>query len=173
MNQVLLGVLSGLIVMSVLGCSPQVDVTTARSAKQRSTSPDVSETDVAELSGGNRAFAFDLYRAVREQEGNLFYSPYSISAALAMTYAGARGETEREMARTLHFALPQNQLHPAFNRIDLELASRGEGAAAKDEQGFRLKVDGKALTGEVLSIPTVDEIAPAVQVQLVVELYSR
>jgi len=71
---------------------------------------------------------------------NLFYSPHSISLALAMTVAGARGETERQMADTLHFTLPQDRLHPAFNRLDLELAQRGEGAEGKDGEGFRLHI---------------------------------
>jgi serpin B len=60
--------------------------------------------------------------------------------ALAMTYAGARGETEQQMADTLHFILPQGRLHPAFNGLDLELAARGEGAEGKDEEGFRLNI---------------------------------
>jgi serpin B len=75
-----------------------------------------------------------------EKEGNLFYSPYSISAALAMTYAGARGDTKKQMADTLQFYLSQNQLHPAFNSLDQELASRGEGAQGKDGEGFRLNI---------------------------------
>jgi len=57
-----------------------------------------------------------------------------------MTYAGARGETEQQMADTLHFVLAQNHLHPAFNGLDLELASRGEGAEGKDGEGFRLNI---------------------------------
>ena len=66
---------------------------------------------VAELVDGNSAFAFDLYHALREtSDGNLFYSPYSISLALAMTYGGARGETERQMADTLHYLLPHEQI---------------------------------------------------------------
>ncbi len=112
----------------------------ARSEKQRVTSPDVSTSGLADLVAGNSAFAFDLYRALSEEPGNLFYSPYSISLALAMTYAGARGETERQMADTLHFVLPQDRLHPAFNGLDLELARRGEGAAGRDEKGFRLNI---------------------------------
>jgi hypothetical protein len=40
---------------------------------------------------GNTAFALDLYQRLKDQPGNLFFSPYSISASLAMTYAGARG----------------------------------------------------------------------------------
>jgi serpin B len=57
--------------------------------------------------------------------GNLFFSPYSISQALAMTYAGARAETETQMAATLRFVLAQEALHKAFNGLDQELASRG------------------------------------------------
>jgi len=63
-----------------------------------------------------------------------------ISLALAMTYAGARGDTEQQMADTLRFTLPNNQLHPAFNWLDIELGSRGEGAKGKDEKGFRLNI---------------------------------
>ena len=51
---------------------------------------------------GNNAFAFDLYRVLSDGEGNLFYSPFSISQALAMTSAGAKGETLRQMEATLH-----------------------------------------------------------------------
>jgi len=107
---------------------------------QREPSPQVSEGDLAELVEGNSAFAFDLYQVLRGGNGNLFYSPYSISLALAMTYAGARGETEGQMAEALHFLLSQERLHPAFNALDLELASRGEGAAGKDGEGFRLNI---------------------------------
>jgi serpin B len=112
----------------------------AQSDIPRSTSPDVTASELTELVDGNTAFAFDLYQALSEEEGNLFYSPYSISLALAMTYAGARGETEQQMADTLRFTLPQNRLHPALNGLDLELASRGEGAEGKDEEGFRLNI---------------------------------
>jgi len=56
---------------------------------------------------GNTKFAFDLYAQLKEQDGNLFYSPYSISTALAMTYAGAKGETAEQMGRTLHFTTVQ------------------------------------------------------------------
>jgi serpin B len=113
----------------------------AQSNKARVMSPDVPTTDRVELANGNSAFAFDLYRYLKdEQDGNLFYSPYSISLALAMTYAGARGETEQQMADALHYTLPQDRLHPAFNWLGLELASRGESAKGKDDQGFRLNI---------------------------------
>jgi len=110
------------------------------SDRERITSPDVSTSEQASLVEGNSAFAFDLYQALKEEDGNLFYSPYSISLALAMTYAGARGETAQQMADTLQFLLEQDRLHPVFNWLDAELAKRGEGAAGKDGEGFRLNI---------------------------------
>ena len=65
-----------------------------RSDRDRDNSPPASRADLRELVRGNNDFAFDLYRALNDAEGNLFYSPFSISQALAMTFAGARGETE-------------------------------------------------------------------------------
>ena len=114
-------------------------VSALRSTKERA-APTAAVADLAALARGNTAFAFDLYKALREDGGNLFYSPYSISLALAMTYAGARGDTESQMADTLHFNLPQDRLHPTFNALDLELASRGRGDQGEDAGGFRLRI---------------------------------
>ena len=111
-----------------------------RSTKTRAAAPGATETELTDLTHGNTAFAFDLYRALAQGEDNLFYSPYSVSLALAMTYAGAKGETERQMADTLRFDLPQDRLHPAFNALDLALASRGGGAAGQDDGEFRLNI---------------------------------
>ncbi len=64
---------------------------------------------------GNTGFAFDLYAQLsKENSGNLFFSPYSLSTALAMTYAGAAGETAKQMSQVLHFPKNQAELHPAF-----------------------------------------------------------
>jgi len=111
-----------------------------KSDKERITSPDVSTSEQALLVEGNSAFVFELYQALKGKEGNLFYSPYSISVALAMTYAGGRGETAQQMADTLQFLLEQEKLHPAFNWLDAELTRRGEGAEGKDGEGFRLNI---------------------------------
>ncbi len=100
----------------------------------RETAPQVADAAREALAAGNRAFALDLYRALREQDGNLFYSPYSISTALAMAYAGAAGETQRQMAEALHFTLSPDELHAAFNTLDLNLTS------PEDEAAFRLNV---------------------------------
>jgi serpin B len=75
---------------------------------------------------GNTEFATDLYAQLREQGGNLFFSPYSISTALAMTYAGARGQTAQEMAKTLHCTLDQAQLHPAYAALIANLKASGK-----------------------------------------------
>ena len=116
-----------------------------RSDKDRSAST-VGTADLAELVRGNNAFAFDLYHALSDGDGNLFYSPFSISQALAMTSTGARGETLRQMEATLHHRLSQSSLHPAFNALDRTLASRGQapGGAPNDAgeagQYFRLNI---------------------------------
>jgi serpin B len=81
--------------------------------------------DVQALVRGNDAFAFDLYARLRDKDGNLFYSPYSISTALAMTYAGARGQTAEQMAKVLHFALDPARLHPAFAELIRDINGRG------------------------------------------------
>jgi len=107
----------------------------AQSAQPRQSEPDVSDDNFAELIGGNTEFAFDLYHQLSAKEGNNFYSPLSISLALAMTYGGARGETDTEMASALNFTLPQAQLHPAFNKLDLDLNARDEA-----NEGFELSL---------------------------------
>ncbi len=76
---------------------------------------------VEEIVHCNTAFALDLYQQLRTEPGNLFFSPYSISTALAMTYGGARGNTEAEMAHTLHFAVGQSELHPSLDALESHL----------------------------------------------------
>jgi len=117
-------------------CGPSASI--AQSDLKRITSPSVPLDEIHGLTDQNNAFALDLYQALRSRDGNLVYSPYSISLALAMTYAGAREETESQMAQTLHF-LPQNKLHTALNTLDLELAKRGE-AQAKDTTPLQLDI---------------------------------
>ena len=102
---------------------------------------------------GNCAFAFDLYRQLSGRKGNLFFSPYSISTALGMTYAGARENTEAEMAQVLHIALDQAELHSAFSDL--------QGAMAEIQRAGVVKLyvanalwpqKGKAFLEEYLSL---------------------
>lgn len=69
----------------------------------------------------NQAFAMDLYSKLSSSKENVFFSPYSISTALAMVYGGARGPTEKQMAKTLHFNLKQKNLHEAFYKTRMKL----------------------------------------------------
>jgi serpin B len=140
MKKTLILVLIALLLLPLVACAQPAMAGMVKSDKPRITSPDVSPADEALLIEGNSAFAFNLYQALREKDGNLFYSPHSISLALAMTYAGARGETEQQMADTLHFILSQDSLHSAFNSLDIELGKRGQEAQGKDGEGFRLNI---------------------------------
>ncbi|MEM3026902.1 MAG: serpin family protein, partial [Thermoproteota archaeon] len=65
----------------------------------------------------NNQFAFKLYsELIKTESGNIFYSPYSVFSALAMTYEGARGETADEMKTV--FSFPEsNMLRPNFAAI--------------------------------------------------------
>jgi serpin B len=98
-----------------------------RSEKKRITSPQVGDADQTTQEAGNVACAVDLYQAIADKPVNLFFYPHSISVAVAMTYAGAKGDTATQMATALHFKLSQDKLHGFFNKLDLELSSRGEG----------------------------------------------
>lgn len=91
-----------------------------KSEVRRDTNPDVSSIMLETLVEDNNRFAFDLFHALQEQ-GNLFFSPLSVSTALAMTYAGAQGETAEQIADVLQYNLPAVQLHPAFNAQNLSL----------------------------------------------------
>lgn len=113
------------------------DIPEVRSDLARELQPNVSPTELETFVSDNTAFAAELYRAVSGKPGNLFMSPHSISTALAMTYAGANGNTATEMAATLRFTLPDAQLHAAFNKLDLELAARAANASG-DTIPFRL-----------------------------------
>ncbi len=147
MKKIFMSALMAVILLGLMACVHLPTSELIQSEKQRVTSPDVNEADLAVLVNGNSAFAFDLYQVLRETSGNFFYSPYSISLALAMTYAGARGETAQQMADTLYFTLPHERMHPSFNSLDIELSQRGEGAKGKDEEGFRLNI-ANALWGQ-------------------------
>jgi serpin B len=82
--------------------------------------------DETEIVRGNTEFALDLYGRLRTEKGNLFLSPYSISSALAMTYAGARGNTAAQMADVLRFRVGDDVLHKTFNSITQGLNQKGK-----------------------------------------------
>jgi serpin B len=87
---------------------------TAGALLGRARADDPKPADTTMLVAGNTAFAADLYARLRKDKGNLFLSPFSISTALAMTAAGARGQTLAEMRKVLH--LPEDP-NPAFSQL--------------------------------------------------------
>ncbi len=124
-----------LLCCSCMSCSIDVQ----KSSKSRDLSPQLSDGEQDKLVDGNTKFAFDLYEEAlkTDNSSNVFFSPFSISIALAMTYAGARNNTAVQMADALHFTLPQERLHNAFNALDLALKDLGQDTAS---DYFRLNI---------------------------------
>lgn len=86
--------------------------------------PEVSAADLDAVVDGNNKFALDLFAHISSGRDNLFFSPVSISTALAMTYGGAGGKTEAEMRKVLHFALKEEKLHQAFAALAGKMESK-------------------------------------------------
>jgi serpin B len=109
-----------------------------RSEKLRITEPVVPAEDTVAVEAGNLAFALGMHDQVRAQNPNknFIFSQTSMSIALAMLYAGARNQTASQMATALHFTLPPERLHPAFNALDLALTA----PAGNDDEAFRLEI---------------------------------
>ncbi|HEX2473935.1 MAG TPA: serpin family protein [Lacipirellulaceae bacterium] len=117
--------LQKLIAVSALACSFLLSaVGVCQTHERASLTPD-QRTAVA----GQNAFAIDLFHQLRANKSgeNLLVSPFSISTALAMTYAGARNDTAAQMADMLHFGLPDDQLHSALGSLigDLNVSRTG------------------------------------------------
>jgi serpin B len=111
--------------------------------------PLVADTppEVQSVAAANNQFALDLYARLRGGDGNLFFSPYSVHKTLAMAYAGARGDTAREMAAVLHFPLGQGDPHRAYlatrKLLNQKAAQRGVQLALSanlwGQRGYRFE----------------------------------
>ncbi len=101
---------------------------------------DASGEDYQATAANMNAFGYDLFHLLsKESETNLFFSPYSIIQALAMTFAGARGQTENEMAGVLHFPITQTELHSQINGLDQSLYLLPDYLKEK-EDAFQLNI---------------------------------
>src|SRR5205823_4303729 len=83
---------------------------------------------------GNNRFALELYAKLKGEKGNLFCSPFSVSAALAMTALGARGKTADQMQRVLHLPTTGDKAHSEFAGLLKQLSGGG------DKRGYQLSV---------------------------------
>lgn len=97
---------------------------------------------------GNNDFAVQMYHELGASGGNLFFSPYSISSALGMTYAGARGTTADEMKSVLHFSVPQSDLPSAFHILNRELVSTARKTGQKLNIANALVLTGGDVSSE-------------------------
>jgi len=99
-------------------------------------------TDLSAVADSNNQFAFDFYRSINaSDEGkNIFVSPFSVSTALAMTFEGSRGDTQKQMAGVLHFNLPDADRQAGFSALLAEI----NGGQAKH---YKLEV-ANALWGQ-------------------------
>jgi serine protease inhibitor len=86
---------------------------------QRALSPsDLANPGREALVRGCNQFALELYaRLARDTRGNLLFSPFYVSAATAAAYAGARGNTQAEINRTMYYVLRQEDVPAAFRTL--------------------------------------------------------
>ena len=100
-----------------------------------------TQQGVQEVVNANNQFAFDLYSELSKSEtGNIFYSPYSISTALAMTYEGAKGQTAEEMKSIFHF--PENSiLRPNFAKIYNDINEAGKAYELRTDNALWVQQD--------------------------------
>jgi serpin B len=133
--------LSYLLITSTLlsACGGNASTQVTKSSLKREKSPSVANEDLKTLVDGNNTFALDIYQSLHSENGNLILSPFSMSLALAMTYAGARGNTESQMADVLHFTQGQEKTHPAFNSLDLALENDPINLD-KDQEPLKLNI---------------------------------
>jgi serpin B len=88
---------------------------------ERELAPDVDQSQLTSLATDNNAFALAFYDLIRSNDGNLIYSPFSLSLALSMTLAGAETTTRAAMLEALQFSLEESEVHPAFNALMLAI----------------------------------------------------
>ena len=110
---------------------PQVEkdslLTVVKSPLARDLDPDVTGETLAQLTTDNAEFAWKLYHRLADEEdatNNIIFSPYSVSTALAMLYAGAADQAKIDLAGALNFQLEDERLHKSFNKLSLLMDSR-------------------------------------------------
>ena len=81
---------------------------------------EISSEDLGSIVSGSQELGLDIYNEIRKvQDGNIIISPLSISSAFGLAYAGAQGETARQMSQVLSFDLPNDRLHRALGQMQV------------------------------------------------------
>lgn len=140
MKKLILGIMTILIMASA--CSPISPASSnlIQSNLKREINPVVEPAQLQALVEGNTNFAIDFYHQVNAEEGNLVFSPLSLSLALSMTLSGARGITCEEMLQALSLELLGDDLHPAFNDLLLQIEA-SEKAKLEQTEGSPFKLN--------------------------------
>ncbi len=128
----------------------------------------VVSPDLAAVVDGNTRFGWTLEERLASTPGNFFFSPFSISAALAMTYAGARGQTATELHDVLDVELDDASFHAAFGDLVRDLSGQ-------KSRGYTLNVaDGLFVQrGGALDGDTVDLLQQDYAVELTPEDFAE
>lgn len=151
-----LSVLAGLtIALTTTACSNEKPVARVERAVTS------AEGDLGGVVRGNNLFALALYDELRKNEvGNVFFSPFSISAALSMTYAGAKGETAEQMREVLRLQVPDEAYHATFGALLADLAgpkNRGYELSIANrlfgQAGYPFRDEFLELTGSAYGAP--------------------
>lgn len=116
------------------------NVEVVQSSHARIQNPDISQDNKRDVVDGNTDFALDLYEQVSNNTNNIFYSPFSISTALTMTWAGAKGQTAEEMIQALRLAGQEEHVHPAFNWLDVTMQNLGTPPHKESSEPFQLSI---------------------------------
>jgi serpin B len=82
---------------------------------------DITGDQLNSLVHSNTLFTFDLFKNLRASGDNIFFSPYSISEAIAMAYGGAKNETSKQIANAMRFTLPDSIVHAGFDSLNRSL----------------------------------------------------
>ena len=124
--------------LSVPACKSKHKISETRNPMRESAT-------VKDISDANNEFALSLYKKLGDEEKNIVFSPYSITSALAVTYAGAKGKTAGEMANVLWFPEDQASFHSGYKAFtdSIQLTGIEKGTVLKIANALWVQEDYK------------------------------